>query len=119
MMCWLTCSPHTKVRKRNECAIDLYVFDVYLMIKLQTVVELPEFQRRAKAVMSDDEREAAIVWIAENPEAGTSLGGGLRKVRIPREGGASGVGFGRSTSLMADICRSSWLRSSRRTRRQT
>lgn len=63
------------------------------MIKLQTVVELPEFQRRAKAVMSDDEREAAIVWIAENPEAGTSLGGGLRKVRIPRDGAGKRGGF--------------------------
>ncbi|MCY4197616.1 MAG: type II toxin-antitoxin system RelE/ParE family toxin [Rhodobacteraceae bacterium] len=56
-------------------------------------MELPEFQRRAKAVMSDDEREAAIVWIAENPEAGTSLGGGLRKVRLPREGGGKRGGF--------------------------
>ena len=60
---------------------------------LQTVVELPEFQRRAKAVMSDSEREAAIVWIAGNPEAGASLGGGLRKVRIPREGGGKSGGF--------------------------
>ena len=63
------------------------------MTKLQTVVELPEFQRRAKAVMSDSEREAAILWIAENPESGTSLGGGLRKVRIPREGGGKSGGF--------------------------
>ena len=63
------------------------------MTKLQTVVELPEFQRRAKAVMSDDEREAAIVWISENPEAGTSLGGGLRKVRISRESGGKRGGF--------------------------
>ena len=63
------------------------------MTKLQTVVELAEFQRRAKAVMTDGEREAAIVWIAENPEAGTSLGGGLRKVRIPREGSGKSGGF--------------------------
>ena len=63
------------------------------MTKLQTVVELPEFQRRAKAVMSDSEREAAIVWIAGNPDAGVSLGGGLRKVRIPREGGGQSGGF--------------------------
>lgn len=63
------------------------------MTKLQTVVELPEFQRRAKAVMSDSEREAAIVWIAANPEAGVSLGAGLRKVRIPREGGGKSGGF--------------------------
>jgi len=92
-MCWLTCSPHTKTEKQHECVIDLCAIGAYLMTKLQTVVELPEFQRRAKTVMSDDEREAAIVWIAENPEAGTSLGGGLRKVRIPREGGGKRGGF--------------------------
>ena len=92
-MCWLTCSRHTKTGKQHECVIDLCAIGIYLMTKLQTVVELPEFQRRAKAVMSDDEREAAIVWIAENPEAGTSLGGGLRKVRIPREGGGKRGGF--------------------------
>ena len=63
------------------------------MTRLQTVVELPEFQRRAKAVMSDSEREAAIVWIAGNPDAGVSLGGGLRKVRIPRDGGGKSGGF--------------------------
>lgn len=63
------------------------------MTKLQTVVELPEFQRRAKVIMTDSEREAAVVWIAENPEAGTPLGGGLRKARIPREGGGKSGGF--------------------------
>ncbi len=81
------------MRKLHEYVIDLCAIDVYLMTELQTVVELPEFQRRAKAIMSDDEREAAIVWIAENPEAGTPLGGGLRKVRIPREGGGKRGGF--------------------------
>ncbi|MEJ6399543.1 type II toxin-antitoxin system RelE/ParE family toxin [Yoonia sp. 208BN28-4] len=63
------------------------------MTKLQTVVELAEFQRRAKAIMTNSEREAAIVWIAENPESGTPLGGGLRKVRIPRDGGGKSGGF--------------------------
>lgn len=63
------------------------------MAKLQTVVELPEFTRRAKSIMSDSERADAIVWIAENPESGTSLGGGLRKVRIPREGGGKSGGY--------------------------
>lgn len=43
--------------------------------------------------MTDHEREAAIVWIAENPEAGVSLGGGLRKVRIPRDGSGKSGGF--------------------------
>ncbi|WP_299822823.1 type II toxin-antitoxin system RelE/ParE family toxin [uncultured Jannaschia sp.] len=63
------------------------------MTRLQTVVETPEFQRRAKAVMSEDEREAAIQFIAANLEVGISLGGGLRKVRIPREGGGKSGGF--------------------------
>ncbi|NDV53341.1 type II toxin-antitoxin system RelE/ParE family toxin [Yangia sp. PrR003] len=63
------------------------------MTRLQTVVELPEFQKRAKAIMSDEERAAAITFIAANPEAGVSLGGGLRKVRIPREGGGKSGGF--------------------------
>ena len=63
------------------------------MTRLQTVVELPEFQRRAKATMSDREREAAITFIAANPKSGVSLGGGLRKVRIPREDGGKSGGF--------------------------
>ena len=63
------------------------------MTRLQTVVELPEFQKRAKAIMSELERESAINFIAANPEAGVSLGGGLRKVRIPREGGGKSGGY--------------------------
>ena len=63
------------------------------MSRLLTVVELSEFQRCAKAIKTDAEREAAILWIAENLEAGTFFGGGLRKVRIPREGGGKSGGF--------------------------
>lgn len=59
----------------------------------QTVVELPEFLRRAKAIMPDAERAALVDYIAANPEAGVSLGGGLRKVRIPREGGGKSGGY--------------------------
>jgi len=60
---------------------------------MQTVVELPEFRRRAKAIMSDDERTALVDYVAANPEAGVSLGGGLRKVRIAREGGGKSGGY--------------------------
>jgi hypothetical protein len=59
----------------------------------QTVVELPEFIRRAKAIMSDEERSKVIDFIAANPEAGVALGGGLRKVRIPRQGGGKSGGY--------------------------
>nr|WP_280526629.1 type II toxin-antitoxin system RelE/ParE family toxin [Croceicoccus marinus] len=60
---------------------------------MQSVVELPEFVRRAKAIMSDDERMALIDYIATNPQAGVSLGGGLRKVRIAREGSGKSGGY--------------------------
>lgn len=60
---------------------------------MQTVVELPEFLRRAKAIMSDEERAGLVVHIAANPEAGVSLGGGLRKIRIAREGGGKSGGY--------------------------
>ena len=63
------------------------------MTALQTVVELPEFVRRAKAIMSDDDRTALILEVAANPEAGVSLGGGLRKLRIAREHGGRSGGF--------------------------
>lgn len=63
------------------------------MTGLQTVVELPEFLRRAKAIMSDDERAMLVDAIAANPEAGVSLGGGLRKVRIARQGGGKSGGY--------------------------
>ncbi len=63
------------------------------MARLQTVVELPEFLRRAKAIMSDEERVALVDYVAANPEAGVSLGGGLRKMRIAREGGGKRGGY--------------------------
>ena len=63
------------------------------MANLQTAVELPEFLRRAKAIMSDEDRSALVDYIAANPEAGISLGGGLRKVRIARQGGGKSGGY--------------------------
>jgi hypothetical protein len=60
---------------------------------LQTVVELPEFMRRAKAIMSDEERAVLVDYVAANPEAGVSLGGGLRKLRLARDGGGKRGGY--------------------------
>ena len=59
----------------------------------QTVVELAIFERQAKALMSDEERAAIVNYIAANPEAGVPLGGGLRKVRLAREGGGKSGGY--------------------------
>lgn len=63
------------------------------MHPLHTVVELGSFLKRAKAVMSDEERLGIVSFLAVNPEAGVSLGGGLRKVRIAREGGGKSGGY--------------------------
>ncbi len=63
------------------------------MTDLQTVVELPEFLRRAKAIMSEEERSALVDFVAGSPEAGVSLGGGLRKVRFARPGGGKSGGY--------------------------
>ncbi len=43
--------------------------------------------------MSDAERAALVDYIAANPEAGVALGGGLRKVRVAREGGGKSGGY--------------------------
>ena len=63
------------------------------MTTLRTVVELPEFLRRAKAIMAEDERAALVDFIAANPGAGVSLGGGLRKLRFARPGGGKSGGY--------------------------
>ena len=55
---------------------------------IYTVTETPLFIQYAAKVWRDDEREAFINWIAENPEAGDVIPAtnGLRKVRWSREG---------------------------------
>jgi hypothetical protein len=63
------------------------------MTDLQTVVELPEFLRRAKAIMAEEERTALVSFVAANPEAGISLGGGLRKLRFARPGSGKSGGY--------------------------
>jgi len=63
------------------------------MTTCQTVVELAIFERQAKAIMSDEERAAIVDYLAANPEAGVPLGGGLRKVRVARDGGGKSGGY--------------------------
>ena len=62
-------------------------------MSIVTVAETPEFQRRARAIMSDEERLALIDFIARNPTAGVSIGGGIRKVRFARDGGGKSGGY--------------------------
>jgi hypothetical protein len=64
-----------------------------VMALLQTVIELDTFLKRAKAIMTDAERVDLVNFLAANPETGIALGGGLRKVRIPRSGGGKSGGY--------------------------
>ena len=57
------------------------------------MVGLESFLKRARAIMSDDERLGIVTFLTANPEAGVPLGGGLRKVRIAREGGGKSGGY--------------------------
>jgi len=76
-------------------AIDLYANSTYIcwVQRLHTVVELESFLKRAKALMSDEERLGIVSFLAANPEAGLPLGGGLRKVRVARKGGGKSGGY--------------------------
>ena len=58
-----------------------------------SVVETLEFQRRARAIMSDAERMELIDFVARNPNTGVSIGGGVRKFRFARDGGGKSGGY--------------------------
>ncbi|AEI38606.1 conserved hypothetical protein (plasmid) [Zymomonas mobilis subsp. pomaceae ATCC 29192] len=60
---------------------------------LYTIAQTPLFIKRSQQIMTESEIENAINYIASHPNAGVSLGGGLRKVRIPREGSGKSGGF--------------------------
>jgi hypothetical protein len=53
-----------------------------------TIVELPEFIRRSKKLLTEDEQSNLINYLATHPTIGVLLQGtgGIRKVRWKREG---------------------------------
>ena len=61
---------------------------------LITVVETPEFLRRARAVgMTENDRDALVNILATDPALGVALGGGLYKMRLARPGGGKSGGW--------------------------
>lgn len=50
---------------------------------MQTIVELPEFQRRCAGLLDEDERQGVINYLAAHPQAGVLMQGtgGIRKLR--------------------------------------
>jgi hypothetical protein len=53
------------------------------MDRLLTVVELPHYLRKAEALLSKEDRESAVSYLAAHPTAGVLLQGtcGIRKLR--------------------------------------
>jgi hypothetical protein len=63
------------------------------MSRCITIIETSAFTRRVEKLLSTDEREALIDYLAANPEAGDLMEnlGGIRKVRFAAKGkGKSG-----------------------------
>lgn len=61
---------------------------------LIAVAQTAEFIARAKAEgMTASEIETAVNMVAANPTGGVSLGGGLYKIRVPREGTGKSGGY--------------------------
>jgi len=60
---------------------------------MQTIVELPEFQKRASSLLKEDERTSIINYLAAHPKSGDLMQGtgGIRKLRWSAQGrGKSG-----------------------------
>jgi len=58
-----------------------------------TIIETQQFIKKAESLMDSDERQALVVYIAQNPEAGDIIPrtGGVRKLRVAGKGrGKSG-----------------------------
>ncbi len=53
-----------------------------------TIVETLQFIKKAESLMDSDERQALVVQIAHNPEAGDIIPrtGGVRKLRVAGKG---------------------------------
>lgn len=62
---------------------------------MQTIVELPEYQRRVSSLLNDNEKTDIINLLAKNPKAGIVIQGtgGVRKLRWAKagKGKSSGV----------------------------
>ncbi len=60
-----------------------------------TVVETPSFLRKAKGLLSEEERADLVAFLAENPQAGVIMPetGGVRKLRWARPGQGKSGGY--------------------------
>lgn len=62
---------------------------------MQTIVELPEFQKRAVKLLKDEEKTAIINYLAVHPHSGIVMKGtgGVRKLRWAANARGKSAGF--------------------------
>ncbi len=55
---------------------------------LNTIVELPEFQKRSEKLLSKNERDELLFYLSANPKSGDLIqgSGGIRKLRWSAKG---------------------------------
>ena len=79
-----------------SCSVKIFLTNVIhwiTFVSMNTVVELPEFLRRAGKLLKEKERESIVSYLAAHPAAGGIMRGtgGIRKLRWKRDGtGKSG-----------------------------
>ena len=61
---------------------------------MQTIVEMPEFQKRSERLLSNSERISIINYLAKHPASGDIMQGtgGIRKLRWSAQGKGKGGG---------------------------
>ena len=77
---------------------------------MQSVIETPSFLADAKeAGMDADEREAVVLFLSANPQAGDVMAGtgGARKFRFKRPGTGSQAAIASCPTMPAPRCRCS------------
>ena len=89
------------------------VIDVYWSVsRIIAVVETEEFLADMKGVLSEDEHDALILYVAQHPEAGALIPetGGLRKLRWASKGKGKRGG----SRVILKMSRPIWRRGSAR-----
>ncbi len=63
-------------------------------LTMHTIVELPEYKKRAEKLLAGEENKQIISYLAEHPKAGVLMQGtgGVRKLRWAKEGRGKSAG---------------------------
>lgn len=74
---------------------------------MQTIVELPEFLKRALGLISEEEKASIINYLALHPQSGDLMQGtgGIRKLRWSAQGKGKSGGFALFTTTTMARCR--------------